>query len=118
MRESTAYLRIGFEEAATFFWDIEGPERIRSNTSRGHAKMNIKKKGEDFEIEATFKEAIAKDSVLGMQGKVLQSEFSSRMRLLRIDEKTIFIVTEPTEKSGRIVKSKASLEPSSNYIAL
>ena len=45
MGKSTDNLRICFEEAAAFFRDIEGPERIRSNTSKEHTRRNIEKRG-------------------------------------------------------------------------
>ena len=47
-------MRIGFEEAAAFFWDVKSLERSRSNASKKHTKRDVEKSGEGFQIEAKF----------------------------------------------------------------
>ena len=90
-------MRIGFEKAAAFFWDVKSLERIRSNTSKEHIKRDFAVLGGSFEIEANIKEAVVQGGLLGMTKYFVKSMFSTKMRLLRIDVMTIIIFTEPNE---------------------
>ncbi|GMI34653.1 hypothetical protein TrCOL_g11695 [Triparma columacea] len=72
-------------------------------------KRKVEIRGVGFEVEAIFKEAIAKGSLMGTSSNSVQREFSSKMRLLRVDKGTIIIFTEPNEMH-RVFRTRSLVE--------
>jgi hypothetical protein len=86
-------LRIGFEEAAAYFWDVD---RLKT---KGLVRVSGKA-SEDFDVEVQAKEHI-KTTL-----KAFKAEFVSKMRLFRADKNTLVIMSEAIEEVG--MQSRAS----------